>query len=116
LGIGTFERAHPGFLTLFHNVVGGLGTKPNEGVAVERMYVRRAKPTEANPNGWMVTSLMPADEFRKTLMEANVLLWAVSIMTFTYFFIHHFIENSPNSPPFDIPDKASITVPLLFTK
>ncbi|KAJ7487093.1 hypothetical protein FB451DRAFT_1026091, partial [Mycena latifolia] len=47
--------------------------------------------------------LIPADEFRKTVMEANVLLWAISIMTFTYSFIQHFIDNSPHNPPFDIP-------------
>lgn len=104
LGIGSFKTAQPGYLTLVHLATEGLGTKPNESVAVKQMYVRRAKPTEANPNGWMITRLMPVDEFRKTIMEANVLLWAISLMTFTYSFIHHFIRNSPNPPPFDIPE------------
>lgn len=103
LGIGTFKTAQPGFLTLIHLTTDGLGQKPNEGVAVKRMYVRRSKPTEANPDGWSITRLMASDEFRKTLMEANVLLWAVSLMTFTYSFIDHFIQNSPHSPPFEIP-------------
>ncbi|KAJ7131918.1 hypothetical protein C8R46DRAFT_1015552 [Mycena filopes] len=48
--------------------------------------------------------MMPADEYRKILMEANILLWAGSIMAFTYSFIDHFIENSPDPPPFEIPD------------
>ncbi|KAJ7473367.1 hypothetical protein FB451DRAFT_1367350 [Mycena latifolia] len=104
LGIGTFKTAHPGYLTLVHLFTEGLGTKPNEAVAVKRMYVRRAKPTEANPHAWVINRLMPADEFRKTIMEANVLLWAISIMTFTYSFIQHFIDNSPHNPPFDIPE------------
>ncbi|KAJ6552519.1 hypothetical protein B0H10DRAFT_2242121 [Mycena sp. CBHHK59/15] len=47
---------------------------------------------------------MPADEYRKIIMEANVLLWAISIMTFTYSFIYHFIRTSPHPPPFEIPD------------
>ncbi|KAJ7155639.1 hypothetical protein C8R46DRAFT_1351910, partial [Mycena filopes] len=78
--------------------------EPNECVAVKRMYVRRAKPTETNANGWVINRMMPADEYRKILMEANILLWAGSIMAFTYSFIDHFIENSPDPPPFEIPD------------
>ncbi|KAJ7116196.1 hypothetical protein C8R43DRAFT_1154884 [Mycena crocata] len=104
LGIGTFKTAQPGYLTLVHFPTDGLGIQPNEGVAVKRMYVRTAKPTERNPEGWMITRFMPADEFRKTIMEANVLAWAVSLMTFTYSFIHHFIANSSDPLPFDIPE------------
>ncbi|KAJ7759726.1 hypothetical protein DFH07DRAFT_772058 [Mycena maculata] len=97
LGIGTFKTAHPAYLTLAHLASEGL-------VAIKRMYVRRAKPTEANPNGWAIICLMPADEYRKIIMEANVLLWATSILTFTYSFIFHFIDKSPYPPPFEIPD------------
>ncbi|KAJ7099420.1 hypothetical protein B0H15DRAFT_546283 [Mycena belliarum] len=104
LGIGTFKTAHAGYLSLIHLTKDGLGTKPNEAVAVKRMYVRCSKPTESKPNGWVINRLMPMDEFRKTIMEANVLQWASSIMTFTYSFIHHFLKNSPTPPPFEIPD------------
>ncbi|KAJ7798127.1 hypothetical protein B0H14DRAFT_2572667 [Mycena olivaceomarginata] len=38
LGIGTFKTAHPAYLTLMHLTSEGLGTKPNEAVAVKRMY------------------------------------------------------------------------------
>ncbi|KAJ7443392.1 hypothetical protein B0H11DRAFT_2092188 [Mycena galericulata] len=103
LGIGTFKTAQPGFLSLVHLATEGLGQKLNEAVAIKRMYVPRAKPTGANPAGWMITRLMPADEFRKTLMEANVLLWAGSLMALTYAFIENYIENSPHIPPFEIP-------------
>ncbi|KAJ7077313.1 hypothetical protein B0H15DRAFT_805289 [Mycena belliarum] len=104
LGIGTFKTAHAGYLSLVHLNTDGLGTKPNEAVAVKRMYVRSPRPTESKPNGWVINRLMPMDEFRKTIMEANVLQWASSIMTFTYSFIYHFLENSPTPPPFEIPD------------
>ncbi|KAJ7932230.1 hypothetical protein B0H13DRAFT_1498578, partial [Mycena leptocephala] len=104
LGIGTFKTAQPGYLTLVHLATEGLGTSPKQSVAVKRMYVRRAKPTDTNPNGWILNRFMPEDEYRKIIMEANVLLWAISIMTFTYSFIQHFIDNSPDTPPFDIPD------------
>jgi hypothetical protein len=104
LGIGTFKTVHPGYLTLVHLAMEGLGQRPNKGVAVKQMYVLRAKPTETNPNRWLVTWLMPVDEFCKTIMRANVLQWVVSIMTFTYSFINHFIHNSPSPPPFLIPN------------
>ncbi|KAJ7938955.1 hypothetical protein B0H13DRAFT_1587330, partial [Mycena leptocephala] len=102
LGIRTFKTASPGYLSLIHLLEDGVGRYPNECVAMKKMYVRCSKPTEAKPDNWVITRLTPTDEFRKTLMEANVLLWAISIMTFTYSFIHHFIADSPTSPPFDI--------------
>ncbi|KAJ6586225.1 hypothetical protein B0H10DRAFT_2198072 [Mycena sp. CBHHK59/15] len=104
LGIGTFKTAHPGYLTLVHLAMDGLGTKPNEDVAVKRMYVPRSKPTDSDPKAWVINRRMPEDEFRKILMEANVFQWAISIMTFTYSFIEHFLEKSPNPPPFPIPE------------
>ncbi|KAJ6576294.1 hypothetical protein B0H10DRAFT_2345696 [Mycena sp. CBHHK59/15] len=68
------------------------------------MYVPRSKPTESDPKAWVINRRMPEDEFGKILMEANVFQWAVSIMTFTYSFIEHFLEKSPNPPPFPIPE------------
>ncbi|KAJ7845990.1 hypothetical protein B0H13DRAFT_2363300 [Mycena leptocephala] len=59
LGIGTFKTASLGYLTLIHLGANGLGTTPSECVAAKRMYVRRAKPTESNPNGWIMNRLMP---------------------------------------------------------
>ncbi|KAJ7847225.1 hypothetical protein B0H14DRAFT_2357233 [Mycena olivaceomarginata] len=100
LGIGTFKTAHPAYLTLVHLTSEGLSTKPNEAVAVKCMYVRRAKATSIDPDGWVVARLTPADEYCKILMEANILQWAVSLMTFTFSFIDHFIH----PPPFNIPD------------
>ncbi|KAJ7732785.1 hypothetical protein DFH07DRAFT_780805 [Mycena maculata] len=72
LGIGTFKTAHPAYLTLAHLASEGLGMTANERVAIKRMYVHRAKPTEANPNGWAIIRLMPANEYRKIIMEANI--------------------------------------------
>ncbi|KAJ6459611.1 hypothetical protein C8R45DRAFT_1109479 [Mycena sanguinolenta] len=103
LGIGTFKTASLGYLTLIHLGANGVGTKPAKCVAAKRMYVRRAKPTESNSNGWVMNRLMPTDEYRKTLMEANILPWANSMMRFTYSFIDHFIQISPLTPPFEIP-------------
>ncbi|KAJ6632297.1 hypothetical protein B0H10DRAFT_2206670 [Mycena sp. CBHHK59/15] len=110
LGIGTFKTAHPAYLTLIHLAAEGLGTTPNENVAIKLMYVRRAKPTESQPDGWIINRLMPADEYRKIIMEANVLLWVISIMTFTYSFIYHFIRTSPHPPPSRSPTFDSFTL------
>ncbi|KAJ6613391.1 hypothetical protein B0H10DRAFT_2222304 [Mycena sp. CBHHK59/15] len=110
LGIGTFKTAHPAYLTLIHLAAEGLGTTPNENVAIKLMYVRRAKPTESQPDGWIINRLMPADEYRKIIMEANVLLWAISIMTFTYSFIYHFIRTSAH--PLILPPSRSPTFDL----
>ncbi|KAJ7146838.1 hypothetical protein C8R44DRAFT_600608, partial [Mycena epipterygia] len=104
LGIGMFKTAHPGHLSLVHLFADGIGTSPNEYIAVKRMYVQRSQRTEANPTGFVIGRLTAVDEFRKTLMEANVLLWATSIIRFTYSFIHHFIANSSHPPPFEIPE------------
>ncbi|KAJ7643018.1 hypothetical protein DFH06DRAFT_999447 [Mycena polygramma] len=104
LGIGTFKTAHPAYLTLIHLAAEGLGSKPNEAVALKIMYVRRSQPTAENPDAWVINRLMPLDEHRKIIMEANVLLWATSIMVFTYSFIWHFVKNSPHPPPFEIPE------------
>ncbi|KAJ6607727.1 hypothetical protein B0H10DRAFT_2439417 [Mycena sp. CBHHK59/15] len=113
LGIGTFKTAHPGYLTLVHLAMDGQGTKPNEDVAVKRMYVPRSKPTESDPKAWVINRRMPEDEFRKILMEANVFQWAVSIMTFTYSFIEHFLEKSPNPLPFPSPRSVSFMQELI---
>ncbi|KAJ6466160.1 hypothetical protein C8R47DRAFT_1235093 [Mycena vitilis] len=104
LGIGTFKTAHPAYLTLIHLASDGLGSQPNEAVALKIMYVRRSQPTSENPDAWVINRLMPVDEHRKIIMEANVLLWATSIMVFTYSFIWHFVKNSPHPPPFEIPE------------
>ncbi|KAJ6592872.1 hypothetical protein B0H19DRAFT_919391, partial [Mycena capillaripes] len=86
LGIGTFKTAHPSYLTLIHLASEGLGRKPNESVALKQMYVHRKSPTKTNPDAWVINRLMPADEYGKIIMEANVLLWATSL-------IQHFIPD-----------------------
>ncbi|KAF8180684.1 hypothetical protein K438DRAFT_1463693, partial [Mycena galopus ATCC 62051] len=53
---------------------------------------------------WAVTRLTPTDKYEKSLIEAIILQWAVSLMTFTFSFVHHFIGKSQHPPPFDIPD------------
>ncbi|KAJ7802808.1 hypothetical protein B0H14DRAFT_3779136 [Mycena olivaceomarginata] len=68
LGIGTCKTAHPGHLSLVH-----LAT------LLSKDY--------ANPTGFVIGRLTPIDEFRNTLMEANVLLWATSIITHSKFTI-----------------------------
>ncbi|KAK7047029.1 hypothetical protein R3P38DRAFT_95843 [Favolaschia claudopus] len=103
LGIGTFKTAEPAFLTLVHLSPHTLGANKNQKVAVKRMYTRRRKPTEANPDAWVINRLATADEHRKILMEANVLLWATSLFNFAFAFIHSFISRSSTPPPFEIP-------------
>ncbi|KAJ7828658.1 hypothetical protein B0H14DRAFT_2367007, partial [Mycena olivaceomarginata] len=51
-----------------------------------------------------ISRLSPLDEFRKIIMETNVLPWARSFMIFTCSFIHHLIANAAEPPPFEIPE------------
>ncbi|KAF8180731.1 hypothetical protein K438DRAFT_2171093 [Mycena galopus ATCC 62051] len=81
LGIGTFKSAHLARLTLNHLPPHGLGTTPNELVAVKRMYRRRTNNGVTEKS--VVTRYSPADEYAKTVEEANLLYWASSLMEFT---------------------------------
>ncbi|KAJ6475575.1 hypothetical protein C8R45DRAFT_826983 [Mycena sanguinolenta] len=101
LGIGTFKSAHRGRLTLTHLPEVGLGTTPNELVAVKRMY--RPRSNNAAPGKSVVTRYTTADEYAKTVQEANLLYWASSLMEFTYSAINRFLSKASTRPPFEIP-------------
>ncbi|KAJ7348304.1 hypothetical protein DFH08DRAFT_698194, partial [Mycena albidolilacea] len=101
LGIGTFKSAHTGHLSLIHLPSQGLGTAPNELVTVKRMYRRRTQNTTTG--NWVMTRFLPADEHAMIIQEANLLYWASSLMDFTYSFIHLFLSNADEEPPFTIP-------------
>lgn len=102
IGVGTFKSAHRGHLTLIHLPIEGLGTTPNALVAAKRLYRKRAR--KANSDAWVLSRHSAADEYAKTLQEANLLYWGCSLMTFTYSFIHHFVAQAEEEPPFTIPD------------
>ncbi|KAF8149715.1 hypothetical protein K438DRAFT_1624849, partial [Mycena galopus ATCC 62051] len=101
IGIGTFKSAHTGHLSLIHLPKQGLGTAPNEHVAVKRMYRKRTQNTTTG--NWVTTRFLPADEHAMIIQEANLLYWASSLMDFTYSFIHLFLSNTDEGPPFTIP-------------
>ncbi|KAF8192901.1 hypothetical protein K438DRAFT_1426003, partial [Mycena galopus ATCC 62051] len=101
LGIGTFKSAHLARLTLNHLPPHGLGTTPNELVAVKRMYRRRTNNGVTEKS--VVTRYSPADEYAKTVEEANLLYWASSLMEFTYSAITRFVSKASTYPPFEIP-------------
>ncbi|KAJ7795511.1 hypothetical protein B0H14DRAFT_3495846 [Mycena olivaceomarginata] len=101
IGIGTFKSAHTGHLILIHLPSQGLGTAPNELVAVKRMYRWRTQNTTTG--NWVTTRFLPADEHAMIIQEANLLYWASSLMDFTYSFIHLFLSNADEEPPFTIP-------------
>ncbi|KAJ6474356.1 hypothetical protein C8R45DRAFT_834944, partial [Mycena sanguinolenta] len=101
IGIGTFKTAHIGRLSLIHLPKQGLGTVPNELVAVKRMYRRRTQ--NATTGNWVTSRFPPADEHAMAIQEANLLYWASSIMDFTYSFIHLFLSSTDEEPPFTIP-------------
>ncbi|KAJ7177076.1 hypothetical protein C8R46DRAFT_48284 [Mycena filopes] len=102
IGVGTFKTAHAGHLSLIHLPSRGLGTSPNQRVAVKRLYRTRSQKTDSA--SWVVRRLSAADEYAKTLQEANLLFWAASIMSFTYSFINHFTTSTDKELPFTIPD------------
>ncbi|KAF8200463.1 hypothetical protein K438DRAFT_2015721 [Mycena galopus ATCC 62051] len=88
LGIGTFKSAHR-------------GTTPNELVAVKRMY--RQHSNNAATEKSVVTRYASADEYAKTVEEANLLYRASSLMEFTYSAINRFLSKASTPPPFEIP-------------
>ncbi|KAJ7827345.1 hypothetical protein B0H14DRAFT_3720876 [Mycena olivaceomarginata] len=100
IGMGTFKTAHTGHLSLIHLPEQGLGTTLNQLVAVKRMY-RSPKNTGTSSNR-AVVRFAPADEYARTVQEANLLYWAASLMEFTYSFIHRFLSKSSADPPFEI--------------
>ncbi|KAJ7032563.1 hypothetical protein C8F04DRAFT_1184960 [Mycena alexandri] len=97
--------AHPGYLTLVHLSGSGSGTMPSDFVAVERIT--------STTGSRVIPRLSPTDEFRKIIMEANVLLWAQSFMIFTYSFIHQFVANATTPPPFG--SATLLTDPQIMT-
>ncbi|KAF8175084.1 hypothetical protein K438DRAFT_1771345 [Mycena galopus ATCC 62051] len=60
IGIGTFKSPHTGHLSLIHLPEQGLGTAPNELVAVKRMYCKRTQNTTTG--NWVTTRFLPADD------------------------------------------------------
>ncbi|KAJ6461124.1 hypothetical protein DFH09DRAFT_894450, partial [Mycena vulgaris] len=102
IGVGTFKSAYRGHLTLIHLPIDGLGTTPNALVAAKRLYRKRAR--KGNSDSWVLSRHSAADEYAKTLQEANLLYWGCSLMNFTYSFINHFIDRAAEKPPFPIPE------------
>ncbi|KAJ7846500.1 hypothetical protein B0H14DRAFT_3454395 [Mycena olivaceomarginata] len=70
-----------------------------------RMY-RSPKNTGTSSNR-AVVRFAPADEYARTVQEANLLYWAASLTEFTYSFIHRFLSKSSADPPFEIHNCAS---------
>ncbi|KAJ7926367.1 hypothetical protein B0H13DRAFT_1599685 [Mycena leptocephala] len=100
IGTGTFKTAHRGHLSLIHLPLEGLGTTQNELVAVKHMYRKQTK----NASGNRVVSRFPyADEYLKTVQEANLLYWASSLMDFAYSAIALCVSYADEPPPFTIP-------------
>ncbi|KAJ7925771.1 hypothetical protein B0H13DRAFT_1862856 [Mycena leptocephala] len=100
IGTGTFKTAHRGHLSLIHLPLEGLGTTQNELVAVKRMYRKQTK----NASGNRVVSRFPyADEYSKTVQEANLLYWASSLMDFAYSAIALCVSHADEPPPFTVP-------------
>ncbi|KAF7345624.1 Alpha-type protein kinase domain-containing protein [Mycena venus] len=101
IGVGTFKTAHTGHLTSTHLAQSGLGMTPNELVAVKRMYRRRTAA-----EGSAVLRFPPADEYAKTVQEANLLYWASSLMEFTYSAIRHRVSQTGQ-------ETLPVTIPYL---
>ncbi|KAJ7752200.1 hypothetical protein DFH07DRAFT_745103 [Mycena maculata] len=66
------------------------------------MYKTQTNKTD--PKSSVITRYSPANEYAYTLQEANLLYWGSSLLGFTYLFIHHFISQASEKPPFVIPE------------
>ena len=97
MGQGLFKMAHQAYIT-----VASLSREP---VVVKQVYFTHAKlrkPTET-----AVTRYDPVNEFTKTVTEANLLFWGISLFQFTSSFVDNHIlkaaQAERRSPPFSIP-------------
>ncbi|KAJ7767592.1 hypothetical protein B0H14DRAFT_2402736 [Mycena olivaceomarginata] len=64
------------------------------------MYRKQAKNSSGN---WVVSRFPYADEYSKTVQEANLLYWASSLMDFAYSAMALCVSNANKPPPFTIP-------------
>lgn len=80
-------------------------------VAVKRMYFRAdvkgkkkaVESVEESQTHYRIARYTFNDELKKTMVEANILYWATSLMSFTYSFIDSTIEAAKQPPEFNIP-------------
>ncbi|KDQ50824.1 hypothetical protein JAAARDRAFT_141372 [Jaapia argillacea MUCL 33604] len=99
IGKDTFKIAHAGHLTLSSWVAPKLlGSKPGEPVAVKRPYFSKKEKTIEQ-----ICRFPANEEVLRVWKEANILLWSISLLSFTYAFIDRAIRKSPHPPPFNIP-------------
>ncbi|CAK5284026.1 unnamed protein product [Mycena citricolor] len=92
LGHGSFKDAHEGFLTLHRPPIEGISSLANQRVASKRVIdtSRRAENTE-------LKRYKPALELQHSVCEANLLLWATSLLDLSYAFIEARIKR--DGPP-----------------
>ncbi|CAK5277799.1 unnamed protein product [Mycena citricolor] len=96
LGVGSFKSAHNARLNL--NIVSTgniLGSVPNQHVAAKRMFELWSEDKER------LRRFAPQQEYIQTIREANILVWAVSLLEFCYAFIADFIKKN-GKPPADL--------------
>ncbi|CAK5277258.1 unnamed protein product [Mycena citricolor] len=91
LGEGAFKDARPGFLTLTRAPSNGLGSSPNERVAVKQMI--HSKNEHGSSKRFDVKN-----EFRLTVSEGNLLLWAISLFDFSLSFVHSCLQTIGTPP------------------
>ncbi|KAF9228248.1 hypothetical protein BS17DRAFT_805791 [Gyrodon lividus] len=97
LGAGAFKTAQLGQLNLSPLRAHGLGSQPNEAIALKQPYTPLTKPG-----------------FIKLFHEANVLYWAKALLNMTYNYIHHCIAEAPEPPLSDIPQIRFVNAALVL--
>ncbi|KAJ8495674.1 hypothetical protein ONZ45_g12771 [Pleurotus djamor] len=106
IGLGSFKTCHIGTITLVdagETEIDLLRGLDHQSVAVKRFYFRE-KDGPSRPLRQIQRYAM-VDELKRTLLEANILRWASSLLEFGYSFVEHTIEsldaaaaNSDHSP------------------
>ncbi|KIK82491.1 hypothetical protein PAXRUDRAFT_153723, partial [Paxillus rubicundulus Ve08.2h10] len=106
LSAGALKTVQLGRLNLSPIRAHGLGSQPNEEIALKWPYTPSTKP------GFMQLSFHK--ESIKVFHEANVLYWAKALFNMTYNYIHHCITEAPEPPPFDIPQIHFVNTALML--
>ncbi|KAG6372507.1 hypothetical protein JVT61DRAFT_7613 [Boletus reticuloceps] len=106
LGTGAFKVARFAQITLNPLRACGLGSQPNEAIALKWPYL-------STSTGHARLSLV--EESSKLFREANCLYWAKALLNLTYNYIHHCVAEASEPPPFDIPEVRFVEAALLLT-
>ena len=111
LGVGAFKTVQAFQLTLSPlRPSGRLGSMPNQRIAAKQPFLNLAGPSTKLPFYWVNVG----DETARLYREANVLYWAIPLLTMVYDYVDTHVAQVKGSPPFNIPRLRFVEAGLLL--